>query len=95
VLASDGGGHWPPLLLSPLLSSPRSRCVKRPAGIMNKVWLPYLAALSRGELSPALDGRARWGLGLLAFQAVGREGVETVAFTLAIIFSTSAASALS
>ena len=32
---------------------------------------------------------------MLAFQAVGREGLETVVFTLAIIFSTSAASALS
>src|SRR5215469_2158420 len=47
----------------------------------------------RARAEAALDGRARWGLGLLAFQAVGREGLETVVFTLAIIFSTSAASA--
>ena len=49
----------------------------------------------RSRADAALDGRARWGLGLLAFQAVGREGLETVVFTLAIIFSTSAAGALS
>ena len=49
----------------------------------------------RVRAEAALDGRARWGLGLLAFQAVGREGLETVVFTLAIIFSTSAAGALS
>jgi high-affinity iron transporter len=49
----------------------------------------------RARAEAALDGRARWGLGLLAFQAVGREGLETVVFTLAIIFSTTAASALS
>jgi high-affinity iron transporter len=48
----------------------------------------------RARAEAALDGRARWGLGLLAFQAVGREGLETVVFTLAIIFSTSTAGAL-
>ena len=48
----------------------------------------------RARAEAALDGRARWGLGLLAFQAVGREGLETVVFTLAIVFSTSATSAL-
>ena len=35
----------------------------------------------------ALEGKARWGLGLLAFQAVGREGLETMVFTLAIVFA--------
>jgi high-affinity iron transporter len=48
----------------------------------------------RTRAEAALDGKARWGLGLLAFQAVGREGLETVVFTLAIIFSTSVAGAL-
>lgn len=37
------------------------------------------AAVSRGE---------RLGLALLAFQAVGREGLETAVFTLAIVFAT-------
>jgi len=49
----------------------------------------------RARADAALGGRARWGLGLLAFQAVGREGLETVVFTLAIILSTSTAGALS
>ncbi|MBO0802910.1 MAG: FTR1 family protein [Nocardiopsaceae bacterium] len=54
-----------------------------------------LSAELRSRAEAALDGKARWGLALLAFQAVGREGLETVVFTLAIIFSTSAAGALS
>jgi high-affinity iron transporter len=41
----------------------------------------------------AMDGKARWGLGLLAFQAVGREGLETMVFTLAIVFASSSQSA--
>ncbi len=35
----------------------------------------------------ALNGKARFGLGVLAFQAVGREGLETMVFTLAIVFA--------
>jgi high-affinity iron transporter len=54
-----------------------------------------LSAELRSRAEAALDGKARWGLALLAFQAVGREGLETVVFTLAIIFSTSVAGALS
>jgi high-affinity iron transporter len=48
----------------------------------------------RARADAALNGKARLGLGLLAFQAVGREGLETVVFTLAIMFSTTAAAAL-
>ena len=62
-------------------------------------WMRNHARSLSGELrsraEAALDGKARWGLGLLAFQAVGREGLETVVFTLAIVFSTSPARALS
>ena len=39
----------------------------------------------RGEV--ALSKGNRLGLGVLAFQAVGREGLETMVFTLAIIFA--------
>ena len=49
----------------------------------------------RSRADAAMDGKARWGLALLAFQAVGREGLETVVYTLAIIFSTSPGSAVS
>jgi high-affinity iron transporter len=54
-----------------------------------------LSAELRARTAAALDGRARLGLALLAFQAVGREGLETVVFTLAIVFSTTVAGALS
>jgi high-affinity iron transporter len=51
---------------------------------------PSLSAELRVRTEAALDGRTRWGLGLLAFQAVGREGLETMVFTLAIVFASSA-----
>lgn len=61
-------------------------------------WMRNHARSLSGELraraDAALSGRARTGLALLAFQAVGREGLETVVFTLAIIFSTSTQGAL-
>ena len=37
----------------------------------------------------ALSQRARFGLGVLSFQAVSREGLETMVFTLAIVFANS------
>jgi len=45
--------------------------------------VPEHGSAADGDMS----GGARLGLALLAFQAVGREGVETVVFTLAIAFS--------
>jgi len=45
------------------------------------------AAVSAPVEAAEMSRRARLGLALLAFQAVGREGVETVVFTLAIAFS--------
>jgi len=46
-----------------------------------------MSADLRERSDAALEGRARWGLRLLAFQAVGREGLETMVFTLAIVFA--------
>jgi high-affinity iron transporter len=43
----------------------------------------------RGRVDAALDRRTRIGLGTLAFQAVGREGLESMVFTLAIVFASS------
>jgi len=37
----------------------------------------------------ALTTGHRWGLGILSFQSVGREGLETMVFTLAIVFASS------
>ncbi len=42
----------------------------------------------------AISQGGRWGLRLLAFQAVGREGLETMVFTLAIVFANSKQSAV-
>lgn len=72
--------------------APRAASV--PSGLVQvgAVANPAAPAASPGSAAPAASedlGRgARAGLALLAFQAVGREGVETVVFTLAIAFST-------
>jgi len=54
-------------------------------------WMQAHSRTMKSELTArsdaALDGGARWGLGILAFQAVGREGLETMVFTLAIVFA--------
>jgi high-affinity iron transporter len=56
-------------------------------------WMQRHAKSMTGELQrrsdEALSGGARFGLGVLAFQAVGREGLETMVFTLAIVFASS------
>jgi high-affinity iron transporter len=54
-------------------------------------WMQSHSRTMSSELSRrsevALNGKARFGIGLLAFQAVGREGLETMVFTLAIVFA--------
>ena len=56
-------------------------------------WMQRHARSMSSELErrsdEALSGGARFGLGVLAFQAVGREGLETMVFTLAIVFASS------
>jgi high-affinity iron transporter len=56
-------------------------------------WMQTHARTMSSELErrsdEALSGGARLGLGVLAFQAVGREGLETMVFTLAIVFASS------
>jgi high-affinity iron transporter len=47
-----------------------------------------LSSELQARADAAMSTGARTGLALLAFQAVGREGLETVVFTLAIAFST-------
>jgi high-affinity iron transporter len=54
----------------------------------------HLSGELRARADAAMSGRARTGIAVLAFQAVGREGLETVVFTLAIAFSTTRAHAL-
>jgi len=55
-------------------------------------WMRSHARMLKSELQSradlAMSKGARTGLALVGFQAVGREGVETVVFTLAIAFST-------
>ncbi len=54
-------------------------------------WMQAHSRTMKSELTArsdaAMEGGARWGLRLLAFQAVGREGLETMVFTLAIVFA--------
>ncbi len=61
-------------------------------------WMRNHARGLSGELQAKADEAvakgARMGLAVLAFQAVGREGLETVVFTLAIAFSTTGQSTL-
>ena len=57
------------------------------------LWMHKHARTMAGELQArsdlALSKGTRVGLALLAFQAVGREGLETMVFTLAIVFASS------
>ena len=63
------------------------------AGVLTYMtfWMRNHARGLSGELRARADAAmtrgARTGMGLLAFQAVGREGLETVVFTLAIVLS--------
>ncbi len=53
-------------------------------------WMQRESGRLTGKLGEqvARAGTSRWSLGLIAFQAVGREGLETVVFTLAIALQT-------
>lgn len=50
-------------------------------------WMRAHARTMSGELARRAERRERFGIGVLAFQAVGREGLESAVFTLAIVFA--------
>jgi high-affinity iron transporter len=60
-------------------------------------WMQRHARTMTAELQRrtdvALSRGARFGLGALSFQAVGREGLETMVFTLALVFASSSQAA--
>ena len=60
---------------------------------MMTIWMQRHARGLRGELTQqsevAITKGGRFSMGLLAFQSVGREGLETMVFTLAILFANS------
>jgi high-affinity iron transporter len=60
---------------------------------MMTIWMQRHARGMRGELTQqsevAISKGGRFSMGLLAFQSVGREGLETMVFTLAILFANS------
>ena len=61
------------------------------------LWMQRHSRAMRGELAQqserALSKGGRFSMGLLSAQAVGREGIETMVFTLAILFTNSRQSA--
>ncbi|MEI6710054.1 MAG: FTR1 family protein [Actinomycetota bacterium] len=61
------------------------------------LWMQRHSRQMRGELTQqselAISKGGRFSMGLLAFQSVGREGLETMVFTLAILFANSHQSA--
>lgn len=61
------------------------------------LWMQRHSREMRGELTSqserAISKGGRFSMGLLAFQSVGREGLETMVFTLAILFANSHQSA--
>jgi high-affinity iron transporter len=65
------------------------------AGILTYMtyWMQAHARTMSKELERkselVLSKGSRWGVRILAFQAVGREGLETMVFTLAIVFASS------
>jgi high-affinity iron transporter len=58
---------------------------------MMTIWMQRHAKEMRGDLTKqsenAITKGGRFSMGLLAFQSVGREGLETMVFTLAILFT--------
>jgi high-affinity iron transporter len=48
-----------------------------------------LSGALKSKASEVIESKARFGLAAIAFQAVGRESLETMVFTLAIVFASS------
>jgi high-affinity iron transporter len=100
LVAVTGGGFGAYFLMTRYSGSRTQTILETCTYLVAAVALTYMTFWMQGHSrslgadlerrsEQAISSGSRWSLGILGFQAVVREGLETMVFTLAIVFSSS------